>query len=177
VRANFGKMAVRALRKRGSEMSVQRQSCVSTGSTRDDPAVIQICAEWRKDGSGLRQGPGRAYLGHCSERVIYRVDLRAFNFDLVLGFGFAVFHHALLACKLLVDESVMDSNNTNFRELTMPAPRTSRMSRNGAKRRRVKVPLSSGGDRRRPAIGTLARTRTLILAALRVWELKQGIRS
>ncbi|CAN5437195.1 hypothetical protein BH18VER2_BH18VER2_07020 [soil metagenome] len=27
-----------------------------------------------------------------------------------------------------------------------------------------------------PAIGTLARTRRLILAALRVWELKRGIR-
>ncbi len=27
-----------------------------------------------------------------------------------------------------------------------------------------------------PAIGTMARTRRLILAALRVWELKRGIR-
>jgi hypothetical protein len=27
-----------------------------------------------------------------------------------------------------------------------------------------------------PGIGTLARTKRLILAALRVWELKQGIR-
>jgi len=37
--------------------------------------------------------------------------------------------------------------------------------------------LSSGGDRRHPAIGTLTRTRNLILAPLRFWELKQGIRS
>ena len=51
--------AVRDLRERGSEMSVQRRSFVSTGPTRDDPAVIQIWAEWRRDGSGLRQGsPG-----------------------------------------------------------------------------------------------------------------------
>jgi hypothetical protein len=28
----------------------------------------------------------------------------------------------------------------------------------------------------RPAVGTLARTRLLLLAALRVWELKRGIR-
>lgn len=28
----------------------------------------------------------------------------------------------------------------------------------------------------RPAVGTLSRTKSLLLAALRVWELKQGIR-
>jgi hypothetical protein len=28
----------------------------------------------------------------------------------------------------------------------------------------------------RPAIGTLSRTKSLLLAALRVWELKQGFR-
>jgi hypothetical protein len=70
----------------------------------------------------------------------------------------------------------MDSNSTNFSKLAMRVPRTGRLARNGVKRRRVKVPLSSGGDLRRPAIGTLTRTRNLILAALRVWELKQGIR-
>jgi hypothetical protein len=31
-------------------------------------------------------------------------------------------------------------------------------------------------EEKRPAQGTLAQTRNLILAALRVWELKQGIR-
>ena len=31
-------------------------------------------------------------------------------------------------------------------------------------------------ERKRPAVGTLAQTCNLILAALRVWELKQGIR-
>ena len=40
-------------------MSVQRRSLVSTGPTRDDPAVNQIWAEWRSDESGLRQrSPG-----------------------------------------------------------------------------------------------------------------------
>lgn len=29
---------------------------------------------------------------------------------------------------------------------------------------------------KRPAHGTLAQTRNLVMAALRVWELKQGIR-
>ena len=29
---------------------------------------------------------------------------------------------------------------------------------------------------KRPAAGTLAQTRNLVLAAVRVWELKQGIR-
>jgi hypothetical protein len=109
--------------------------------------------------------------------MVHRVDLRAVSFDLGLGFGLPFFPDALLACKLLFDHVVMDSNSTNFSEHTMRVPRTSRLSRNGAKRRRVKVPLSSGGERRRPAIGTLTRTRNLILAALRVWELKQGIRS
>ena len=120
---------------------------------------------------------GRARLRHCSEHMVYRVELRTVNFDLGLGFGLPLFRDALLACKLLFDHVVMDSNNTNFSELTMRVPRTSRLSRNRAKRRRVKVPLSSGGDRRRPAVGTLTRTRNLLLAALRVWELKQGIRS
>ena len=110
--------------------------------------------------------------------MVHRVDLRTVNFGLGLGFGLPFFRDALLACKLLFDHVVMGSNNTNFSELTMRAPRTSRLSRNGAKRRRrVKVPLSSGEDGRRPGVGTLTRTRNLILAALRVWELKQGIRS
>ena len=109
--------------------------------------------------------------------MVHRVDLRTVNFDLGLGFGVPFFRDALLACKLLFDHVIMGSNNTNFSELTMRVPRTRRLSRNGAKRPRVRVPLSSGGDRRRPAVGTLTRTRNLILAALRVWELKQGIRS
>jgi hypothetical protein len=122
-------------------------------------------------------GAGCARLSHCSEHIVSRVDLRTVNFDLGLGFDLPFFRDALLACKLIFDHVVIDSNNTNFSEVTMRVPWTSPLSRNRAKRRRVKVPLSSGGDRRRSAVGTLTRTRNLILAALRVSELKQGIGS
>jgi len=42
--------------------------------------------------------------------------------------------------------------------------------------RRVKV-VEEEEDQLRPAVGTLARTKLLLLAALRVWELKNGYRS
>ena len=35
---------------------------------------------------------------------------------------------------------------------------------------------TADGEATRPAVGTLTRTKSLLLAALRVWELKQGIR-
>ncbi|HEX3817372.1 MAG TPA: hypothetical protein VHW03_03690 [Chthoniobacterales bacterium] len=34
----------------------------------------------------------------------------------------------------------------------------------------------TAAEAKRPAVGTLTRTKSLLLAALRVWELKQGIR-
>ena len=140
--------------------------------------MIQIWAKWRKDGSGLSAGETGVLVSVTfSERMVYRVDLRTVNFDLGLGFSLPFFRDALLACKLLFDRVIMGSNNTNFSELTMRVPRSQAAVAQRAKRRRAKVPLSSGGDQRRPAVGTLARTRNLILAALRVWELKQGIRS
>jgi hypothetical protein len=83
----------------------------------------------------------------------------------------------MLAYKLLFDDASMDSNDTDFNELMVPDSRRSRQSQNGTKRRRARVSLSSREEQSRPAVGTLARTRTLLLAALRVWELKQGIRS
>jgi len=45
-------------------------------------------------------------------------------------------------------------------------------------RRRSKPPLPTEPDWEEsiPAIGTMARTKRLIMAALRVWELKHGIR-
>jgi hypothetical protein len=46
-----------------------------------------------------------------------------------------------------------------------------RRSKGQTKRRAERV-----GQRKRPAAGTLAQTRNLVMAALRVWELKQGIR-
>ena len=44
-----------------------------------------------------------------------------------------------------------------------------------AKRRRKSAP-SDNDEVIRPAVGTLSRTKTLLLAALKVWELKNGIR-
>lgn len=43
-------------------------------------------------------------------------------------------------------------------------------------RRRPKNATAEDGEAIRPAIGTLSRTKSLLLAALKVWELKNGIR-
>ena len=41
---------------------------------------------------------------------------------------------------------------------------------------RLKKNGAAGDEATRPAVGTLSRTKSLLLAALRVWELKNGIR-
>ena len=53
-------------------------------------------------------------------------------------------------------------------------PRPKNRTPQKAKRR----PKTAPGDENevRPAVGTLSRTKSLLLAALRVWELKNGIR-
>lgn len=43
-------------------------------------------------------------------------------------------------------------------------------------KRRPKAARGDDDEPIRPAVGTLSRTKSLLLAALRVWELKQGIR-
>jgi hypothetical protein len=43
-------------------------------------------------------------------------------------------------------------------------------------RRRGKSGSTVDGEPARPAVGTLSRTKRLLLAALKVWELKNGIR-
>ncbi len=43
-------------------------------------------------------------------------------------------------------------------------------------KRRPKAPQNGDTEPVRPAVGTLSRTKTLLLAALKVWELKNGIR-
>ena len=43
-------------------------------------------------------------------------------------------------------------------------------------KRRPKATGAADDEPVRPAVGTLSRTKSLLLAALRVWELKQGIR-
>jgi hypothetical protein len=50
-------------------------------------------------------------------------------------------------------------------------------SKTPSKRRRKGAPVYADDDEIvRPAVGTLSRTKTLLLAALKVWELKNGIR-
>ena len=44
------------------------------------------------------------------------------------------------------------------------------------KRRRKTAATAETHEMVRPAVGTLSRTKTLLLAALKVWELKNGIR-
>ena len=45
-----------------------------------------------------------------------------------------------------------------------------------ASKRRPKNGAKAEGEVVRPAVGTLSRTKSLLLAALKVWELKNGIR-
>jgi hypothetical protein len=43
-------------------------------------------------------------------------------------------------------------------------------------KRRPKTATTEDDEPVRPAVGTLSRTKSLLLAALKVWELKNGIR-
>ena len=54
-------------------------------------------------------------------------------------------------------------------------PRPKNKAPQKAKRRAKTVP-GEEDEVVRPAVGTLSRTKSLLLAALRVWELKNGIR-
>lgn len=49
-------------------------------------------------------------------------------------------------------------------------------SRGKIPKRRPKSNQTIDGEPVRPAVGTLSRTKSLLLAALKVWELKNGIR-
>lgn len=54
-----------------------------------------------------------------------------------------------------------------------------RLPKNKARRKPKRRPKKIDDEMEeptRPAVGTLSRTKSLLLAALRVWELKQGIR-
>lgn len=66
------------------------------------------------------------------------------------------------------------SSEEGIKGLVAPRP----MVKRAVKRRvnRSRYPSHSRGDEVRPAVGTMARTKRLILAAVRVWELKKGIR-
>jgi hypothetical protein len=54
----------------------------------------------------------------------------------------------------------------------LPKRKTSKKTKRGRKTTTAKIP----GEENRAAVGTLTRTKSLLLAALKVWELKQGIR-
>jgi hypothetical protein len=62
-------------------------------------------------------------------------------------------------------------NDTTVRRT--PKKRTPKKT---AKRATKSVSKHSDDEPVRAAVGTLTRTKSLLLAALRVWELKQGIR-
>jgi hypothetical protein len=49
-------------------------------------------------------------------------------------------------------------------------------TRSKSPKRRPKNAAAIDGEEIRPAVGTLSRTKSLLLAALKVWELKNGIR-
>ncbi|HEY1583337.1 MAG TPA: hypothetical protein VGF73_09595 [Chthoniobacterales bacterium] len=56
------------------------------------------------------------------------------------------------------------------------AVRPRQKSRTKTPKRRPKNAAANDGEVVRPAVGTLTRTKSLLLAALKVWELKNGIR-
>lgn len=58
----------------------------------------------------------------------------------------------------------------------LPISETARRAgKSKAKRGRPRKAVRASGERELPAVGTLSRTKSLLLAALRVWELKHRI--
>ena len=56
-------------------------------------------------------------------------------------------------------------------------PRPKRRAKQARRPRKTTAAVIDDDDEMiRPAVGTLSRTKTLLLAALKVWELKNGIR-
>jgi hypothetical protein len=58
---------------------------------------------------------------------------------------------------------------------TEAAVRPRPKNRSKTPKRRPKSASTDEGEALRPAVGTLSRTKSLLLAALKVWELKNGI--
>ena len=75
---------------------------------------------------------------------------------------------------------IMNEASSNGNAISNQPPTQCRSARAASKRRlkRAKPPEGDASpiEPRLPGIGTMARTRRLILAAVRVWELKRGIR-
>jgi len=55
-------------------------------------------------------------------------------------------------------------------------PRSKPRAKQARRPRKTAVVIDDDDEKIRPAVGTLSRTKTLLLAALKVWELKNGIR-
>ena len=84
-----------------------------------------------------------------------------------------------LACKLLSAPPGMNSHHSSLGDFAagggiVGGAISKRGFRRGSKRQ-TKRGAERAGPRKRPAVGTLAHTRNLVMAALRVWELKHGI--
>ncbi len=75
--------------------------------------------------------------------------------------------------------NLSDKDRAKQHEIATPRPRRSsqKKSPRAQKRRAPQAAAPAAKEARRPAIGSLSRTRNLLLAALRVWELKQGLRN
>ena len=83
-----------------------------------------------------------------------------------------------VACKLLIRFSAMNSQQLRLGDFTeggaiLQGTTKSRFRRQPKRQARG---AARAKEPKRPRAGTLAQTRNLVLAAVRVWELKQGIR-
>jgi hypothetical protein len=86
---------------------------------------------------------------------------------------------SILACKLLSGLADMNSHHSSLGDFTGGGAIIHGISKGTFRRRskrQARRAAMRAGEPKRPAVGTLMQTRNLILAALRVWELKQGIR-
>ena len=83
-----------------------------------------------------------------------------------------------MAWYMLTDVGIMTSpdeakGNSKARKRKAPGKSAKGRPRRAPARAKKTVPLE---DIPLPAVGTLGRTRRLLLAALRLWELKRGLR-
>ena len=82
----------------------------------------------------------------------------------------------VLACKLLTALVTMNPDSTGIANLTTGGTIGHQWSKSRLPRQSKRGRPKTATERKRPRHGTLAQTCNLILAALRVWELKRGIR-
>lgn len=79
------------------------------------------------------------------------------------------------SCFVVIMTPLSPSGHLQKSEATVRPHRKHRTK--GARRPRKRGPgVDVDEEKIRPAVGTLSRTKSLLLAALKVWELKNGIR-